>query len=686
MNYTDEDIRAYVKSDKSLDGEDYVALCNNEKTFLETNNFFDSSDVNIRNIVMALFSNYLSNGSYAYIPEAFNNGKKGQEQIYCFFYKIKDGLYLNFKNKGNNHFFLEIWNNRSGKPEIIELNSLAIENQHNNLCFFHTVEFFMAALDIIKKEGDINKEKIEQYIIEPFKKNKEALIKQYKDNESRIRLYTLALLKVSIELERNIYGEIDGKGAAKDVRDKSYLKLFFPSPIYEKFKKIKKLNDLRVYLINRIRENSPLLGVVEKQLNVEKLEQKMTENEIIETIKLDDLIQLYKYIRDESYGSCTRFLNTYRAFFKDEQSLPEKQQDFLNYIKKNKNTIEQKIYQKIKELSGYPIITSQDEQSTKKLVSMKPTYLAGRTEKQNPPAKKERPHVTFSFSPEYVNMRKKYHTPPSAPQPNKQEHKGEILRINQQQKTHKNPTLDKQVRVSDELNNTPPIKSGQEENNKFKSVEYYKKLLEQHKEKMRQRNAERQKNAKYNPNYKPSNTKSQVPEQQSNKGKTQLIRKIITEATKEIRKNPNNKNISDTVKHLRNMVIVNVLYIGLSKEKSENIIKKYFNEKYPEQLKPMLLALGYALAENKQTYIEDVINISRTVKPTAQAICTLEGFINLYKTIDPNNQDNIKRLYDSLSFIKRLRTIEDRRRIHTELDDAESHIFRKNTYLVPIKA
>lgn len=686
MNYTDEDIRTYVKSDKSLDGEDYVALCNNEKTFLETNNFFDSSDVNIRNIVMALFSDYLSNGSYAYIPEAFNNGKKGQEQIYCFFYKIKDGLYLNFKNKGNNHFFLEIWNNRSGKPEIIELNSLAIENQHNNLCFFHTVEFFMAALDIIKKEGDINKEKIEQYIIEPFKKNKEALIKQYKDNESRIRLYTLALLKVSIELERNIYGEIDGKGAAKDVRDKSYLKLFFPSPIYEKFKKIKKLNDLRVYLINRIRENSPLLGAIKKQLNVEKLEQKMTENEIIETIKLDDLIQLYKYIRDESYGSCTMFLNTYRAFFKDEQSLPERQRDFLDYIKKNKNTIEQKIYKKIKELTNYPTITLEEKQLIKKLISTEQTYLSGQTEKQSPPAKKERPHVTFSFPPEYVNMKKKYHTPPSAPQPNKQEHKGEILLINQQQKTHKNPTIDKQARVSDELNNTPPIKSRQEENNKFKSVEYYKKLLEQYKEKMPQRNAERQKNAKYSPNYKPSNIKSQAPEQQSNKEKTQLIRKIITEVIKEIHKNPNNKNISDTIKHLRSVVIVNLLYIGLSKEKSENIIKKYFNEKYPEQLKPMLLALGYALAENKQTYIENVINTSRTVKPTTQTICTLEGFINLYKTIDPNNQDNTKRLYDSLSFIKRLRTIEDRRRIHTELDDAEAHIFRKNTHLVPIKA
>lgn len=679
MNYTDEDIRAYVKSDKSLDGEDYVALCNNEKTFLETNNFFDSSDVNIRNIVMALFSDYLSNGSYAYIPEAFNNGKKGQEQIYCFFYKIKDGLYLNFKNKGNNHFFLEIWNNRSGKPEIIELNSLAIENQHNNLCFFHTVEFFMAALDIIKKEGDINKEKIEQYIIEPFKKNKEALIKQYKDNESRIRLYTLALLKVSIELERNIYGEIDGKGAAKDVRDKSYLKLFFPSPIYEKFKKIKKLNDLRVYLINRIRENSPLLGAIKKQLNVEKLEQKMTENEIIETIKLDDLIQLYKYIRDESYGSCTIFLNTYREFFKDEQSLPERQRDFLDYIKKNKNTIEQKIYKKIKELTNYPAITLEEKQLIKKLISTEQTYLSGQTEKQSPPAKKERPHVTFSFPPEYVNMKKKYHTPPSAPQPNKQEHKGEILHINQQQKTHKNPTIDKQARVSDELNNTPPIKSKQEENNNFKSVvERYKKLLEQYRLQRKQG---------YGNNYEPSDMKPQVQEQWNNERKKQSIKTIITETVKEIRKNPNNKNINDTIKYLRNMVIVNILYISLSKEKSENIIKKYSNGNYPEQLKPTLLTLGYILVENKQTYIENIINTFRTAKPTNQNIYILEGFINLYKTTDPKNQDNIKRLYGILSFIKRLRTIEKQGRIHTELDDAEVNVFKKKTsYPIPIKA
>lgn len=654
MNYADEDIRAYVKSDKSLDGVNNFRWYSKEETSLKKGNYFTLDNIGMEGMVMALFSNYNNNNLYAYRPEISYGANR-----FCFFYKIKEGLYLNFKNENDTHFVLEIWDERNGKPEIIKLDSLSLGNQYNNLCFFHTIEFFMAALDIIKKEGDINKEKIEQYIVEPFKKNKDTLIKQYENNESRIRLYTLALVKVSKELDRYIYDEINNTNLKKDVRDRSYLESFFSPSTYEKFEKIKKLNDLRVYLINRIRENSPLLGVVEKQLNVEKLEQKMTEDGIIETIKLDDLIQLYKYIRDESYGSCTRFLNTYRAFFKDEQSLPEKQQDFLNYIKKNKNTIEQKIYQKIKELSGYPIITSQDEQSTKKLVSMKPTYLAGRTEKQNPPAKKERPHVTFSLPPEdsWIQQRKT----------NGQEHRKNAFPSEQQQKVHKG-----------KLNDTPPTELKQEKNNNFKSVEYYKKLLEQHKEKMRQRNAERQKNAKYNPNYKPSNTKSQVPEQQSNKGKTQLIRKIITEATKEIRKNPNNKNISDTIKHLKNVVIVNVLYIGLSKEKSENIIKKYFNEKYPEQLKPMLLALGYALAENKQTYIEDVINISRTVKPTAQTICTLEGFINLYKTIDPNNQDNIKRLYDSLSFIKRLRTIEDRRRIHTELDDAESHIFRKN--------
>ena len=180
--------------------------------------------------------------------------------------------------------------------------------------------------------------------------------------------------------------------------------------------------------------------------------------------------------------------------------------------------------------------------------------------------------------------------------------------------------------------------------------------------------------------------KPQVQEQWNNERKKQSIKTIIAETVKEIRKNPNNKNINDTIKYLRNMVIVNILYINLSKEKSENIIKKYSNGNYPEQLKPTLLTLGYILVENKQTYIENIINTFRTAKPTTQNIHILEGFINLYKTTDPKNQDNIKRLYGILSFIKRLRTIEEQRRIHTELDDAEVNVFKKKSYPVPIKA
>ena len=75
--------------------------------------------------------------------------------------------------------------------------------------------------------------------------------------------------------------------------------------------------------------------------------------------------------------------------------------------------------------------------------------------------------------------------------------------------------------------------------------------------------------------------------------------------------------------------------------------------------------------ENKQNYIVNIINTFRTAKPTNQNIYILEGFINLYKTTDPKNQDNIKRL----------RTIEEQRRIHTELGDAEANFFKKKHHI-----
>ncbi len=680
MSDLDNFIRAYN------DGENIYEYVS-EKNSLKENSFFEIDHDEFISIVELILSYYKNSYKVAEVRNYYADKYK------VVFFKIKENLYIAIKNIGDNHFYLEILDKRNGKEKIIKLDSFNIGNQTNNLCFFHSLESLMAILDIIEKDGDINEEKIKQYI-KLFKKDEIEKVKQeYREKETDIRRDTVALLEAS----RRLYYMLRSNNELEYYKYNSYSRYCVTN---ETFENIKKLNDFCINLINKIRNNSPLLNIVEKRLGIEKQkEQKsITIDQLINIVKIIDLIKLYELIQQKNYNSCITFFNTYKAIFGNKESLCKKENDFPKYLEENKYTIEQEIYQKIEELTGYPAITEEEYESLKKELTTekttikksttgkptpttgkptpttgKTTYLAEQKKEQNPQSKTNRPHVTFSFPPEYVNMKKKYHTPPSAPQPNKQEHKGEILHINQQQKTHKNPTIDKQARVSDELNNTPPIKSKQEENNNFKSVvERYKKLLEQYR---------LQKKQGYGNNYEPSDMKPQVQEQWNNERKKQSIKTIIAETVKEIRKNPNNKNISDTIKHLRSVVIVNLLYIGLSKEKSENIIKKYFNEKYPEQLKPMLLALGYALAENKQAYIENVINTSGTVKLTTQTICTLEGFINLYKTIDPNNQDNIKRLYDSLSFIKRLRTIEDRRIINTELDDTEANFFKKKNHI-----
>ena len=677
MSDLDDFIRAYN------DGKDICEYVS-EKDSLKKNSFFEIDHDEFISIVELILSYYKNSYKVAEVRNLYADKYKVVS------FKIKENLYIAIKNIGDNHFYLEILDKRNGEEKIIKLDSFNIENQTNNLCFFHSLESLMAVLDIIEKDGDINEEKIKQYIIKPFNEyGKEKAVKEYRKKETDIRRDTVALLEAS----QRLYYMLRSNNELESYKNNSYSPYCVANKTFEN---IKKLNDFCINLINKIRNNSPLLNIVEKRLGIEKQkEQKsITIDQLINIVKIIDLIKLYELIQQKNYNSCTTFFNTYRAIFGNKESLCKEKNDFPKYLEENKYTIEQEIYQKIEELTGYPAITEEEYESltkeltTEKTTIKKPTtgkptpttgkptpttgkttYLAEQKKEQNPQSKTNRPHVTFSFPPEYVNMKKKYHTPPSAPQPNKQEHKGEILHINQQQKTHKNPTIDKQARVSDELNNTPPIKSRQEENNKFKSVEYYKKLLEQYRLQKKQR---------YGNNYEPSDMKPQVQEQWNNERKKQSIKTIIVETVKEIRKNPNNKNINDTIKYLRNMVIVNILYISLSKEKSENIIKKYSNGNYPEQLKPMLLALGYALAENKQTYIENVINTSRTAKPTTQNIHILEGFINLYKTTDPKNQDNIKRLYGILSFIKKLRTIEEQRRIHTELDDAEVNVFKKN--------
>ena len=550
----------------------------------------------------------------------------------------------------------------------------------------------MAILDIIEKDGDINEEKIKQYIIKPFNEyGKEKAVKEYCKKETDIRRDTVALLEAS----QRLYYMLRSNNELESYKYNSYSPYCVTNKTFEN---IKKLSDFCINLIKKIRNNSPLLNIVEKRLGIEKQkEQKsITIDQLINIVKIIDLIKLYELIQQKNYNSCTTFFNTYKAIFGNKESLCKEKNDFPKYLEENKYTIEQEIYQKIEELTGYPAITEEEYESltkeltTEKTTIKKPTtgkptpttgkptpttgkptpttgkptpttgkttYLAKQKKEQNPQSKTNRPHVTFDIPPEEMEEMERSLK------------KKRLARTKTQQtKTQqRRPTYDRLTST------TTPTQSKQEENNNFKSVvERYKKLLEQYRLQRKQR---------YGNNYEPSDMKPQVQEQWNNERKKQSIKTIITETVKEIRKNPNNKNINDTIKYLRNMVIVNILYISLSKEKSENIIKKYSNGNYPEQLKPTLLTLGYILVENKQTYIENIINTFRTAKPTNQNIYILEGFINLYKTTDPKNQDNIKRLYGILSFIKRLRTIEEQRRIHTELGDAEANFFKKKHHI-----
>ena len=669
MSDLDDFIRAYN------DGKDICEYVS-EKDSLKKDSFFEIDQDEFISIVELMLSYYKNSYKVAEVRNYYADKYK------VVFLKIKENLYIAIKNIGNNHFYLEILDKRNGKEKIIKLDSFNIGNQTNNLCFFHSLESLMAVLDIIEKDGDINEEKIKQYI-KPFKKDEIEKVKQeYIKKETDIRRDTVALLEAS----RGLYYMLRSNNELESCKHN----LYSPHCVTNKtFENIKKLNDFCINLINKIRNNSPLLNIVEKRLGIEKQkEQKsITIDQLINIVKIIDLIKLYELIQQKNYNSCITFFNTYRAIFGNKESLCKEKNDFPKYLEENKYTIEQEIYQKIEELTGYPAITEEEyesltkEPTTEKTTIKKPTtgkptpttgkptpttgkttYLAEQKKEQNPQSKTNRPHVTFDIPPEEMEEMERSLK------------KKRLARTKTQQtKTQqRRPTYDRLTST------TTPTQSRQEENNKFKSVEYYKKLLEQYRLQRKQ---------KYGNNYEPSDMKPQVQEQWNNERKKQSIKTIIAETVKEIRKNPNNKNINDTIKYLRNMVIVNLLYIGLSKEKSENIIKKYFNEKYPEQLKPMLLALGYALAENKQTYIKNVINTFRTAKPTTQNIYILEGFINLYKTTDPKNQDNIKRLYGILSFIKSLRTIEEQRRIDTELDDVKVNVFKKKTsYPVPIKA
>lgn len=640
------------------DGENIYGYVS-EKNSLKKNGSFEIDQNEFISIVELILSYYKN--SYK-VAEVRNHCADKYKVV---FFKIKENLYIAIKNIGDNHFYLEILDKRNGKEKIIKLDSIDIGNQTNNLCFFHSLESLMAVLDIIEKDGDINEEKIKQYI-KPFEKDEIEKVKQeYREKETDIRRDTVALLEAS----RRLYYMLRSNNELESCKYNSYSSYCVTN---ETFENIKKLSDFCINLIKKIRNNSPLLNIVEKRLGIEKQkEQKSITIDLINIVKIIDLIKLYELIQQKNYNSCITFFNTYRAIFGNKESLCKEKNDFPKYLEQNKYTIEREIYQKIGELTGYPAITEEEYESLAKEPTTgkptpttgKPTYLAEQKKEQNPQSKTNRPHVTFDIPPEEMEEMER----------SLKKKRLARTKIQQTKTQQRRPTYDRLTST------TTSTQSKQEENNNFKSVvERYKKLLEQYRLQRKQR---------YGNNYEPSDMKPQVQEQWNNERKKQSIKTIIAETVKEIRKNPNNKNINDTIKYLRNMVIVNILYITLSKEKSENIIKKYSNGNYPEQLKPTLLTLGYILVENKQTYIENIINTFRTAKPTTQNIHILEGFINLYKTTDPKNQDNIKRLYGILSFIKRLRTIEEQRRIHTELDDAEVNVLRKKTsYPVPIKA